>query len=199
MNLETIKQYVEQYLALITGVGTFTVMGAGFLINNKVNNGGVFTFRNPNNAIVQEVNNEVVRVAGADKDKKAGEITNKYTKDNFIDVDNNKFKDGVEGITVSGSGENKLKSEFVDKMKAIDTTNEKLKALSGNIAYDSIIGNKKSYENVDAFMKVVDGVRDEEIKGIVAEVDLTKINLNNGKFEVKNNKIALKPQEEKKD
>lgn len=190
MNLETIKQYVEQHLMLITNLGTVAIALTTIGINNRVNNGGVFTFKNPNNAIVQEVNNEVVRVADVDKNAKAKVITNKYKQDNFIDGTN--FNDNVADITINSG--NKLAEAFVAKMKKFDVNNKKLKELSGDIEYGNMIGENMPYENVENFIKVVDRIRDNEIEGIVAEVDLSKIDLNNGKFAVKDNKITLKPE-----
>ena len=186
MDFSQIKFYAEKYLAVLTSVGTAAVMSIVMGASNKINNGGFFRFSNP---IVKALNDKVSKVASEKFIAAKEEFTNKYTEVSLINSNN--FQTGVNGLT-DGS-QQKLKVDFINKLKKFDPTNEKLKSLQADVAYGEIIGSSKAYENKNDFMKVVDMVKDDDLKNFKFE---ETIKLDDVKFdevlEIKDNKLGLK-------
>lgn len=193
MTLEMIKQYVEKYLALITSAGTFVTMGTLMCIANKVNNGGFFTFKNPNNAIIEELNSEFKKKYDEEVGKKAEEIRNAYS--GLINA--SAFGDNIGDITETSGG--KLTSDFIKKLKEVNEEKaQALDALGGNTVYSALIGAGCPYADENSFLADVEKIKNEELEKVkTEEIDLENFKFDNTNFKFENGKLALKDKDKR--
>lgn len=198
MTLEMIKQYVEKYLALITSAGTFVTMSILMCIANKVNNGGFFTFKNPNNAIVQKFNYEISNKYEQnvkDANDKKQEIKGKYEGL----IKESVFQNSISGVT-DATG-NKLTGGFIEKLKKVNSgKSATLGSLSNNATYDNLIGSigNKPYKSKEEFMADVNKIKNEELEKVkTEEIDLESFKFDNTNFKFENGKLALKDKDKR--
>ena len=190
--LEQVKTYVQNHLTALqyAGFATLAVLCIG--AHNKINNGGIFTFKNPYKAVVNKFNDKISEVAKKNEKNARTDIETTYSESNLIKRTD--FAASVKGITNSS---NQLESDFINELKDCSSESEKetIKALGSVVTYADLIGTGKVYATNDDFMKIVAKIKAKKLSNVTAQPvkvsDITDV-LNDTNFQIENGKLALK-------